>query len=257
MPSLAPSDMAPSLERASGLVPCPLEWLWPGRLAVGKLAILDGDPGLGKSLIALDLCARLTTGRPFPDAGAAHPAVAPAAVVILNGEDGSADTLCPRLRTLGADLDRVFLQSPAGVVGREPFRFPGHAPSLADAVARTGARLVVIDPIMAFLDRAVVTASDQSVRRALWPLAELAEVHRCTVLLVRHLTKSGKARSLYRGGGSIGIVGACRSALLAARDPLNPARCVLGHVKSNLAALAPSLAYELRPGNDAAPPALA
>src|SRR5881227_3238974 len=113
----------PWVRAVSQLTARPVTWLWPGRLALGKLAILDGDPGLGKSLLALDLCARLTTGRPFPDATAAHPPVQPAAAVVLNGEDGGADTLCPRLRTLGADLDRVFLQSPAGTVGRGPFRF--------------------------------------------------------------------------------------------------------------------------------------
>src|SRR5690349_12561600 len=72
----------------------PVSWLWPGRLPLGKLAILDGDPGLGKSLVTLDLCARLSTGRPFPD-GVASPG--PAAAVVLNGEDGAEDTIRPRL----------------------------------------------------------------------------------------------------------------------------------------------------------------
>src|SRR5438477_3751828 len=92
----------------SELRPRPLAWLWPGRLALGKLAILDGDPGLGKSLVTLDLCARLTTGRPFPDGGLGP---GPAAALILNGEGASADTIRPRLQGLGADLDRAFILS--------------------------------------------------------------------------------------------------------------------------------------------------
>src|SRR5437764_7462085 len=84
----------------------PVSWLWPGRLALGKLAILDGDPGLGKSLVTLDLCARLSTGRPFPD-GSPGPGVGTA--IVLNGEDGAEDTIRPRLQALGADLERVFV----------------------------------------------------------------------------------------------------------------------------------------------------
>src|SRR5437762_3142182 len=90
----------------SQLTPRPVSWLWPGRLALGKLAILDGDPGLGKSLLALDLCARLSTGRPMPD-GSAGPGVCNS--LILNAEAGAADTIRPRLQALGADLERVFV----------------------------------------------------------------------------------------------------------------------------------------------------
>src|SRR5471032_132152 len=94
------------LQPASLLTPAPIEWLWPGRLALGKLAILDGDPGLGKSLIAIDLCARLSTGRAFPDGAATGGA---AGAIVLNGEDSAADTIRPRLAALGADLQRVFV----------------------------------------------------------------------------------------------------------------------------------------------------
>ena len=79
--------------------PRPIQWLWPGRLALGKLAILDGDPGLGKSLLALDLCARLSVGRPWPDG---TPSPGPAACLVLNGEDGEDDTVLPRLQALAA-----------------------------------------------------------------------------------------------------------------------------------------------------------
>src|SRR5881397_1459802 len=94
------------LQRMSQLAARSVAWLWPERLALGKLSILDGDPGLGKSLLALDLCARLSTDRPFPD-GSPGPGVANS--VVLNGEDGAADTIGPRLEALGADLARVFV----------------------------------------------------------------------------------------------------------------------------------------------------
>src|SRR5437762_11065570 len=105
----------------SQLTPRPVTWLWPGRLALGKLAMLDGDPGLGKSLLALDLCARLSTGRPFPD-GSSGPGAS--AAIILNAEDGEEDTTRPRLQALGADLERLFVLHPEEDAG-QPLRLPG------------------------------------------------------------------------------------------------------------------------------------
>src|SRR5215467_12788375 len=99
-------DRSVCLQPVSQLASRTLTWLWPGRLALGKLAILDGDPSLGKSLLALDLCARLSTGRPMPDGSAAP---GPACAVVFNAEDDSEDTVAPRLRALGADLDRVLV----------------------------------------------------------------------------------------------------------------------------------------------------
>jgi AAA domain len=117
---------------------------------------------------------------------------------------------------------------------------------LDEALAQSQARLLVLDPVMAFLEAGVVTSSDQGVRRALLPLAQLAEKHACAVLLVRHLNKQGGRRALYRGGGSIGLLAACRSGWLLAEDPQEARRRVLAQVKNNLAP-PPSLALEVRP----------
>jgi hypothetical protein len=236
----------------SQLAARPLAWLWPGRLALGKLAILDGDPGLGKSLVTLDLCARLSTGQPFPDGS---PGPEASGAIVLNGEDGAEDTIRPRLQALGADLERVFVPHCAQDEAGGPLRFPAHADVLDEALTRTRARLVVIDPIVAFLEPSIFDSSDQSVRRALFPLARLADKHACAVLLVRHLNKRGGSRSVYRGGGSIGYLGACRSGWLIARDPLQPERCVLAQVKNNLAPAQPSLAYRVTP-HEPGPPTL-
>src|SRR5437763_9754017 len=204
------------VQRVSELTAEPISWLWRWRLALGKLTLLDGDPGLGKSLIALDLCARLSTGRPMPDGS---DGLAPSNVLILESEDGPSDTVLPRLQALGADLDRVFVLR-RGEQDELP-RLPGQSAALEAVVAETKARLLVIDPVVAFLERGVLTNSDQSVRRALLPLAQLAEGHLCAVLLLRHLNKRG-GRALYRGGGSIGFQGACRTAWLLAEAPDPP-----------------------------------
>jgi hypothetical protein len=235
-------DRSVCLQPVSQLASRTIEWLWPGRLALGKLAILDGDPGLGKSLLALDVCARLSTGRPFPDEGRGP---GPVPAIVLNGEDGAEDTIRPRLQALGADLARVFVLHRTLHGARDSLRFPANAQLLDRALERTGAQFVVIDPIMAFLEATVATGSDPSVRQALLPLMRLAEKHRCAVLLVRHLNKDGGVQSIYRGGGSIGIIGACRSGWLVARDPHDPSRRVLAEVKNNLAALQSSLSFAI------------
>jgi len=227
----------------SALTARSVTWLWSGRLALGKLAILDGDPGMGKSLLALDLCARLSKGLPFPDG---TPSPGPANALVLNGEDGEEDTIRPRLLNLGADLERVF------VLDREedetcPLCLPNQLALLDFAVREATARLLVIDPIMAFLDRTVLSMNDQSVRRMLYPLSRLAARHQCAVLLLRHLNKQRGGLSLYRGTGSIAFLGACRSGYLAARDPADPKTCVLAQLKNNLAPPQPSLAYQMLP----------
>jgi hypothetical protein len=235
----------------SDLGPRPVEWLWPRRLALGKLAILDGDPGLGKSLLTLDLCARLSTGRPWPD-GAASPGPWPS--LILQGEDNPHDTLRPRLHALGADLSRVFYPDSDDPLAAAPLRLPSGTPALEDSVAQTGARLLVIDPLTLFLDPGVCINYEPSARQALEPLARMAEARRCAVLFVRHLNKHGGWRALYRGSGNIGVVATCRSAWLVAADPDAPARRVFANVKNNLAPLQPSLAYEVRTAEGAPPP---
>src|SRR5260370_39339339 len=109
----------------------------------------------------------------------------------------------------------------------------------------TSPTTAVIDPLMALLDDSVFSASDQSVRRALAPLLDLAEKHRCALLMHRHLNKQVGSRAVYRGLGSIAFIATCRFAMLVGRDPLAPGRCILAQVRSSLARPEPSLAYQL------------
>jgi hypothetical protein len=247
--SLPPIDPLVSVQPASAILPRAIDWLWPGQLAFGKLAMLDGDSVEGKSLIALDLCARLSTGRPMPD-GSPGPGVVPS--LIVQAEDGAEDTVIPRLKALGADMERIFIWR-APLAAHAAICFPRHLPLLNDVLTHTGARFAVLDPIMAFLDNTVGANDDQSVRRALAPLAQLADHHRCAVEMVRHLNKRGGTRALYRGGGSIGLIASCRTAWLVGRDPHARGRRILAQVKNNLAPIQPSLAYEVRAEPDAPP----
>ena len=230
--------------RLADVQPERVSWLWPGRIPVGKLVTLDGDPGLGKSTLALDITATITTAGTWPDGSICG---YPGAVLLMSAEDGLADTVRPRLDAAGADVTKVHAVDGVPVDADGTLRPPTLADVLAleEAIHRTGARLLVIDVVMAYLPDGTDSHKDQDIRRVLSRLAALADRTGCTVLLLRHLNKAKGGDPLYRGGGSIGIVGAARAGLLVAPDPDDPERRVLASVKSNLGPAPESLAYRL------------
>jgi hypothetical protein len=206
----------PVVKVLAAVAPAAVAWLSPGRLAAGKLTLLEGDPGLGKSTLLCDWAARITTGEPLPG-GEPRP---PRGVLLLSAEDGLADTIRPRLEAAGADLTKVVALEEIDDQGElRPPAIPADAPLLGRLAREIDAALIVLDPLVAFLDPALSAHRDQDVRRALAPLKTLGEETGAAVLAVRHLTKGTGGSALYRGGGSIGIIGAARFALLLARDP--------------------------------------
>jgi hypothetical protein len=215
-----------------------LDWLWPGYLARGKLALLDGDPEMGKSLLTIDLIARLGRGGSLPDGA---PCPRPCTGLILSAEDDAADTIRPRAEAAGADLARLVLPDTGG---RAP-RFPDDLPALEATVRGRGVDLVVLDPLMAFLPPRVAANLDQYVRLALTPLADLAARTGCAVLLLRHLTKQVRGRAVRRGQGSMGILAAVRTALFVAQNPGDPAGRVLTVTKCNVGRRPPALGYRV------------
>ena len=223
-----------------------VEWIWRGRLARGKITVLEGDPGTGKTTIALNLAACISTGRPLP--GEAPPE-APANVLVFSSEDDIGDTLRPRLEAAGADLTRVVfenLRDPDAA----PFMLPRDLAVLEEAVNDHHASLVVIDPVMSYLDPDVDSHKDQSVRSALMPLATLCQRTHVSALLHRHLNKDSAKSALYRGGGSIAFTGVARLVLLAAKDPDDPGNYVLARTKGNLGRPPPSLSYRIGDAGD-------
>ena len=246
----------------SDIQPREVEWLWQDHIPLGAITLLDGDPGLGKSLITLDLAARVTTGRGMPDEPDAllrELRGEPYGVVLLSAEDDLARTILPRLRAAGGEDERVYAITDVHETGADgsehtrPFVLPRDIPILAEGIALVRARLVVIDPLTAYLDLRVNSWNDQHVRAALAPLARLAEETGVAILILRHLNKSAGGSALYRGGGFIGISGAARSGLLAAKDPDDPEhQRVLASSKSNLGPPPPSLRYRLLPVGDGA-----
>ena len=213
-----------------------VEWLWRGRVPLGMLTMLDGDPGLGKSAVAFDLGARLTRGAAMPLSG--DPPSAPAGVLLLCAEDSAAHTLRPRMEAAGANLKRVYDLT-------KPVTLPGDLPVLESIVKAGKIKLVVIDPVMSFLGSGVDSNSDQSARQALTPLKGLAERTGAAVILIRHLNKKNGNTAAYRGGGSIAFAAAARSALVAGRDPGGQPGGVLASVKCNVGPRPDSVSYSI------------
>jgi AAA domain len=231
--------------RLSDVPPEPVRWLWPGRLPAGKLTLLDGDPGLGKSTLLCELAARIARGDPLP--GAETEPGAPRGVLLFSAEDGPYDTIRPRIEAAGGDPRRIvaFLAVPDGSETGRPFALPRDLPILAALVEKIDAALVVFDPLVDYLPAGVSPQSLQRVRHAMGALRASAERTGAAVVGVRHLTKSGGANPLYRGLGSIGSIAAARSGLLLAADPANPERRILALSKGNLTRPAASLAFRL------------
>lgn len=190
--------------------------LYPGLLWVGKHTSFAGDPGLGKSVVSLDIAARLSRG------GVVSPYSAdkfePCNVLIASGEDASADTVVPRLRVAGADLKRVKILS--GVVCEglaQHIDLGRHLRELEAAIKEHAAKLLVIDPVSSFLGK-IDGNSQTDVRGAIDPVNKMLERTGCAMLSVAHLNKSNSLRAIYRVGGSIALVGAPRAVFGFVRD---------------------------------------
>jgi hypothetical protein len=214
-------------------------WLWPRRFARGKLGLLIGDPGDGKSFVTNDLAARCTRGREWPDGG-----VAPLVnVVALVAEDGLADTYRPRVEGQGGDPARVYVLRAVRHGGEEhPFTFEDDLAALETALRETSAGLLVVDPLSAYLGRRD-SYKDAEIRAVLTPLAALAEAYHCAIVGVLHLTKDRQRRLLLRAQGNIAFVAQARTVFAVGPDPETPERRLLVTIKNNLGVFAPGLAF--------------
>jgi hypothetical protein len=225
----------------------PVTWLWQRWVPLGKLTLLDGDPGLGKSTVLLDLAARVSHKGHMPDGSQGvrgH-------VVILSAEDGVEDTIRPRLEAAGAVLEHVHTLPSVNEEGVERcLEIPRDLPYLEHALSEVDARLLLIDPLAAFLCGRDAN-KDQAIRRVLYQLSRIAERCRCAIICMRHLNKSSGRRAVYRGNMSIGVIGHARAGLLIAADPDEAAARILAVTKCNLAAVPASLRFRLAPAENA------
>lgn len=223
--------------------PKPVSWLWPGRFALGKITLLTGEAGVGKSMLTCDMAARISKGSAFPDG-----AVSTLGDVFFIGcEDGAEDTVRPRLDAAGADVDRIHLISGPKPKGQEfalPIDLTRHMQQLHILLSKyPNAKLLVIDPIMDYLGDRTNSDKATDVRHVLSPLRMLAEHHGVCVVILNHLNKSGRS-SKTRSLGSGAFVQVARIELRVCEDLEDATRRLLLPVKNNLAA-ATGLAYKI------------
>ena len=213
-----------------------IEWLWYPYIPRGKLTMIEGDPGLGKSWLTMALASFISKGKPLPYQ--INPEKGP--VLILSAEDGIADTIKPRLITLKANTKNI-MAIPEAVSFTE-----NGCKAIDEAIKQINPLLIIIDPLVAYLGGKVDLHKANETREVMARLTRIAEENRVAIVLVRHLTKGGKDKTIYRGIGSIDLTAAVRSVLAIGRNPQDPDDGrVICHIKSNLAPLGKPLAYTL------------
>lgn len=241
------SPAGPILAQLSRVQRQCVQWLWQDRIPLGRLTGLVGDPGVGKSWLSLAVASAVTRGVALP--GQESPGD-PGTVLLLTAEDGLADTVRPRCEDMGADLERVtVLTAIRDAKGNE--RHPSlltDIPAMESVLAGGGYKLVVLDPLNAYLGVNLDTHRDAALRSALTPLAAMAERWGLAVLFVHHLNKGQRDRAIYRLQGSIAVVAAARVVHLVGVNPDDESERVFTCIKNNLAPPPSALAFEITEG---------
>jgi hypothetical protein len=251
-PSPQSSDASAPLTRElvtrnlSDIMPERIDWLWPGRLAIGKLTILAGEPGLGKSQVAIYIASTVTRGNNWIGA---DDRPRRARVLMLSAEDGLADTVRPRFDAAGGDASMVSVIRSTQSVGtpgrnRGTFNLAADLSLLERELERHGdVALVIIDPLSSYMLH-VDSHRNTDVRAVLEPLEEMAERMKVAILATTHLSK-GDGKAINRIIGSIAFVAAARAVFTVVEDPDEEGRRLLLHVKNNIARPQPGLAFHL------------
>ena len=221
--------------RMSDVELTPVEWLWKPYLPFGKLSVLQGNPGEGKTYFAMHLAAACTNGKLLPN----MERMEPFNVIYQTAEDGLGDTVKPRLIEAGADLDRVL------VIDDSEVQLTLSDERIEKAIIENNARLVIIDPIQAYLGADVDMNRANEVRPIFMRLGQVAQRTGCAILLIGHLNKAAGMQSLQRGLGSIDIAAAVRSVMFIGKLKHDPTMRILTHEKSSLAPPGVSLAFSL------------
>lgn len=212
-----------------------MQWLWGTYIPFGKLTIIQGDPGEGKTTLALRLAAACSTGNPLPG----MEPMEPFNVIYQSAEDGMGDTIKPRLMEAGADLDRVLS------IVEDKKQLSLLDERIEKAIREHNARLMILDPIQGYIGSRVDINRANEIRTVLKSVSSVAEQTGCAIVLIGHLNKASGTSSAYRGLGSIDFRAAARSVLLIGRLKNDPNVRVIVHDKSSLAPEGKSLAFGL------------
>lgn len=217
----------------------PVKWLWFPYIASGKLTLLQGDPGDGKSTMMMHLIAELSTGGAMPDGTALGK---PQRVIYQCSEDGAGDTIKPRLVKIGANCKNIaFINEEIhGNLTLDDER-------IRDAIIQFEPKLLVIDPVQAYIGSDSDLQIAGRARKLMRRLGMWAEAYDCAIVLIGHMNKREGAKGLYRGLGSIDIVAAARSVLQVERDPIDSDIRIVSHIKNSLESAGGEIRFEIRP----------
>jgi RecA-family ATPase len=247
LPEVPPEPKPPAfglrIIRSSEVEPELIEWLWKDRIPLGKLTLFSGNPDVGKSLVSLDVAARLSCGKDFPDG---MNSLGESDILILAAEDAPADTIVPRLLAAGADLDRIYLLAATGTTDSErSFALDSDIGLLREHLSQNPAiRLVILDPISNYLGRAEIN-KEQELRRVLTPLVNLARDANCAILTIAHFNKQIGADAIHKTGGAVGLVGIQRMGWAFTKSPDDPDMRLMLRIKGNISANSKGLSYRI------------
>ncbi len=218
-----------------------VEWLWYPYIPYGKITIIEGDPGEGKTTLVLKLAAALSRGLPLPcDDDKEYE---PIHIIYQTAEDGIEDTIKPRLEKAGADCSMI------RVIDETVKELSMTDDRLEQAIIETKARLIILDPIQAYIGATVDMHRANEIRPVLKHLGIIAEKHNCAIILIGHMNKASGSKSTYRGLGSIDIQATARSVLLVARLRDKPNIRIMAHDKSSLAPAGDAIGFEMTEDN--------
>lgn len=213
-----------------------VEWLWYPYIPFGKLTIMQGDPGCGKTMAALTLAALLSTGKPLPFSDKERE---PMTMIYQTSEDGIGDTIKPRLIAAGADCTRI------KIIDEEKNALYFGDERIERAIVRESAKLMILDPLSAYVGKDVSLNQAVEVRNAFRHLYSVAQRTKCAILIIAHMNKAAGTSALYRTSGSIDVAGAVRSILTVAKYKKSATQRVIVPVKSNLAPAGKAILYDL------------
>jgi archaellum biogenesis ATPase FlaH len=220
----------------SAVKPKPITFLWDGWLPFGKISLLVGDSGLGKTTIAIDLAARLTSGRPMP---LSKSQAITGNVLFQSLEDDLADTLLPRCINAGADLSRI------ESIDCDGLNIDEDCEIIEQHIKETNAKIIIFDPLQQYMGKCADMSRITDIRRLVTNLGGIAARNDCVCLVIAHQNKSQGANELHRVFGSVDITATARSVIRISKSENDPETRIISHIKSSVSRPAAPIAFRI------------